>query len=280
MPASTTPIETRFTAWMDNPNDPTIPNAIHSADGAKEYGFQAALVGGVTVYGWCIPTILKAAGESWLDTGWIDVHFRRPTYPGDELTVTANPSGDDLWTLTANKAGDETCIRGEFGLGEAPWLNILELSSHRDADPPLDQRERLTLENAPIGKDLRTMPVLITADEIRAHARDAMRTADPLFAGEHPVVHPFFPIRHMMNLLSYSYDYGRPSIHASSHVQNYARIPAGEDLILTGHFVAAYEQRGHHYAVFDGNLLSATDGREFTRIRHTNIFKIAPRDSA
>ena len=273
-------VENHFTAWMQNPNDPTIPNAIHSADGAREYGFQAALVGGVTVYGWCIPTIFDAVGEDWLDDGWVDVHFRRPTYPGDEMIVQALPGDGGAWSLTANKVGGETAIRGEFGLGEAPWLGTLELSAHREPDPPLDVRERLTLENAPIGQDLRTLPFEISADEIRSHARDMMRTDNALFAGDHPYVHPFFPVRQMITLLSYSYDYGRPSIHASSHVQNFSRIPAGEKLLLTGHFIAAYEQRGHHYAVFDGNLISATDGREFTRLRHTNIFKVAHRNSA
>ncbi|MEO9256657.1 MAG: hypothetical protein ABI305_14060 [Tepidiformaceae bacterium] len=81
-------------------------------------------------------------------------------------------------------------------------------------------------------------------------------------------------------LLAYSYDYGRPSIHASSHIQNFARIPAGQELALTGHFVAAYEQRGHHYAVFDGSVRSVADGREFARLRHTNIFQVAHRENA
>jgi hypothetical protein len=196
------------------------------------------------------------------------------------MTVEAIPAEGESWTLAAKKAGGETCIRGEFGLGEAPWLDILELSRRVDADPALDERERLTLENAPVGKDLRTLPLQITAEEVRQHARDMMRTDNPLFIGETPVVHPFFLVRNMMTLLAYSYDYGRPSIHASSHVQNFARIPAGEDLVMTGHFVAAYEQRGHHYAVFDGNVLSAKDGREFARVRHTNIFKVAHRESA
>lgn len=275
-----TAVDNHFTAWMDNPNDPTIPNAIHSADGAKEYGFQAALVGGVTVYGWCIPTIFEAVGEDWIDTGWADVHFRRPTYPGDEMTIQALPASDESWTLTAHKVGGETCIRGEFGLGKAPWLDILELSSRLPTDPPLEERERLTLQNAPVGKDLRTLPLSITEDEVRQHARDMMRTTNPLFVGEHPVIHPFFLVRNMMTLLAYSYDYGRPSIHASSHIQNFARIPAGDELVITGHFVAAYEQRGHHYAVFDGSVLSAADGREFARLRHTNIFQVARREIA
>jgi len=43
--------ENIVTAFLDGPDDPNIPNAIHSTEGAKDYGYKAALVGGVTVAG-------------------------------------------------------------------------------------------------------------------------------------------------------------------------------------------------------------------------------------
>ena len=278
MPHTAPTVEKRFTAWMENPNDPTIRNAIHAADGARQYGYQAALVGGVTVYGWCVPTILDAAGESWLDSGWAEVHFRRPTYPGDEMTVRATP-GDGAWDIAAEKQGGETCVRGQFGIGEAPWLGMFERSSRLQPDADLEQREWLSLENAPIGKDLRTLPLNISADEARETAMKQLRETNTLFLGERPLVHPSTIARHMMTLLAYSYDYGRPSIHVSTHIQHLGRVESGQALALTGHFVAAYEQKGHHYAICDGTLIGP-GGRELARIRHTNIFKVAKRDTA
>ena len=278
MPGTKDVIENKFTAWMENPNDPTLRNAIHAADGARQYGFQAALVGGVTVYGWCVPTLMEAAGEAWLDEGWAEVYFRRPTYPDDEMTIRAERSTDN-WTFNAQKQTGETCIRGEFGLGKAPWLDTLTRSAHLEADPDLEKREWLTLENAPIGKDLRTLPISISAEEANEIAKDKLRTTNPLFTGEHPLVHPMTIARQMMTLLNYSYDYGRPSIHVSSHIQHLARVPAGQELRLTGHFVNAYEQKGHHYSVFDGTLIDKA-GKELARIRHTNIIKVAKRETA
>jgi hypothetical protein len=275
MPGTQDIVENKFTAWMENPNDPTLRNAIHAADGARQYGFQAALVGGVTVYGWCVPTILQAAGESWLDEGWAEVHFRRPTYPDDLMTIRAEPS-DGHWAFEAQKQTGETCIRGQFGLGLAPWLETLTRSSHLEADPDLEQREWLTLENAPRGKDLRTLPVNVSVEEARETAIEKLRETNSLFTGEAPLIHPSTVARQMMTLLSYSFDYGRPSIHVSTHIQHLGRVKAGEDLRLTGHFVDAYEQKGHHYSVFDGTLIDASD-RELARIRHTNIIKVAKR---
>jgi len=271
-------VEKRFTAWMENPNDPTIRNAIHAADGARQYGYRAALVGGVTVYGWCVPTILEAAGETWFDNGWAEIQFRRPTYPGDEMTARATPV-DGAWSITADKQEGETCVRGQFGLGEAPWLGMLSRSSRLEADPELEKREWLTLENAPVGKDLRTLPLNISPDEARETATKQLRETNPLFIGEQPLVHPSTIARHMMTLLAYSYDYGRPSIHVSTHIQHLARVESGQELLLAGHFQNAYQLKGHHYAIFDGTLLTPA-GRELARIRHTNIFKVAKSESA
>ena len=278
MAGTATTIENTFTAWMDNPNDPTLSNQIHAADGARQYGFQAALVGGVTVYGWTVPTILEAAGEAWLDNGWAEVHFRRPTYPGDEMTIRATPV-EAGWDLAVEKQTGETCIRGSFGLGEAPWLGMLERSAHLEADPAQDPLPRLTLEDAPIGKDIRTMPLLITPDDAREIADKQLRDSNPLFTSESPLVHPFSLARNMISLLAYSYDYGKPAIHASSHIQHLGRIHAGEQLTVAGRFINAYERNGHHYAVTDGVFRTA-DGREVARIRHTNIFKVAKRETA
>ncbi len=278
MPETKDVVENKFIAWMENPNDPTLRNAIHAADGARQYGFQAALVGGVTVYGWCVPTLMEAAGEAWLDEGWAEVYFRRPTYPNDEMTIHAERN-DDNWTFNAQKQTGETCIRGEFGLGKAPWLDTLTRSSHLEADPEPEKKEWLTLENAPVGKDILTLPVNISVEEAHEIARDKLRTTDPLFTGDQPLIHPMTIARQMMTLLNYSYDYGRPSIHVSTHVQHLGRVPAGQELRLTGHFVNAYEQKGHHYSVFDGTLIDKDD-KELARIRHTNIIKVAKRENA
>ena len=62
-----------ITAFLDGPDSPDISNPIHSTEVATQYGFRAALVGGVTVYGWTVPAIIGALGEGWLERGWADV---------------------------------------------------------------------------------------------------------------------------------------------------------------------------------------------------------------
>ena len=86
-------------------------------------------------------------------------------------------------------------------------------------------------------------------------------------------MHPAVIARQMIALLMRSYDYGHPAIHVSSHIQNFGRIPAGEDVVACGTFVDAYERNGQHVAVLDADLYSL-GGERLARLRHTNIFKV------
>ena len=92
-----------------------------------------------------------------------------------------------------------------------------------------------------------------------------LREENPLLVGKNPIVHPWAVARHMISLLGYSYAYGKPSIHMSSHIQNLKRIPVGTSLALTGHFVRAFEHKGHHCAAFAGSYrdASGTSTHEF-----------------
>jgi hypothetical protein len=267
--------ERRITAFMEDPDNENIPNIIHSTGGARAYGYRAALVGGVIVYGWCVPAILAAAGERWLDDGWVDVSFRRPTYPGDAMTARVEERDDGTFGLTMTNQDGDACLSGELGVGRAPWLAELRVPSRMTAEPRPESVPPLTLANAPVGQDIRAMAVPIPMEEARRFAREREAEEDPRFTGERPLVHPGWIAGRMTPLLHHSYSYG-PAIHARSHIQNLSRAEAGQTLTVAGHFVAAYERKGHHYAVVDG-LILGEDGRELARLRHTTIFQVAKR---
>ncbi|MGE3962188.1 MAG: hypothetical protein AB7F65_10965 [Dehalococcoidia bacterium] len=270
--------EQTFTAIMKDQNDPEMMkrNKIHTADGGSAYGFSGALIGGVTIYGWCIPAILEAFGDEWLDRGWIYIQFRRPTYPNERVRVAITQDDTGLHHLEATKDNGEVCLRAELGMGDAPWRGQFILSSNMAPDPVSKDLEWLTLENAPVGKDIRTLAYTVTMEDARVTGREQIQPMD-LFTGDKPLVHPSVIARHMITLLAHSYDYGNPSIHASSHIQNLARAHAGQTFTLTGHMIDAYEKNGHHYSVVDGNLFDES-GQELARIRHTNIFRVAKKE--
>jgi hypothetical protein len=266
--------EGEFIATMDDPDDPDMfeRNRIHTTAGAQEYGFQGAFVGGVTLYAWCVPTIVAALGEEWLDHGWINVRFRRPTYPGTAVKVQVSARDDGTSAFEAVKDDGEASIVGDAGLGDAPWLGDLTPTPFAPPEPDGGPRPWLTLEEAPIGARLNSYRYgpLTPAPETSGSSLAEIINLDTA-AG--PVMHPAVIARQMIALLMRSYDYGHPAIHVSSHIQNFARIPAGEDVVACGTFVDAFERNGHHQLVVDADLYSL-DGQRLARLRHSNIFKV------
>lgn len=269
-------VEGEFIATMEDPDDPEMfeRNRIHTTAGAQEYGFQGAFLGGVTLYGWCVPTIVAALGEQWLDDGWVNMRFRRPTYPGAHIRVLVTPDADGAGAHRFEAVQDdgEASIVGAVGLGAAPWRDELHPTPFSLPDPGSEQRPALTLEDAPIGKPLRSYRYgPHTPQPQFAAGANAGLTELATAAG--PVIHPSTMARQMISLLAGSYEYGKPSIHAESHIQHVARIPADQDVVLCGTFVSAYERNGHHYAVIDADLYTL-GGERLARQRHTNIFRV------
>jgi hypothetical protein len=266
--------ERKITAFLGNPDRPDIGNAIHSTDGAKEYGYQAALVGGATVWGWASPAILDALGTGWLDHGWVEIAFRRPTYPDDELTITVTPEAGH-WLLRITAADGHDRITGELGLGDAPWLGTLTQTPLRPAEPEMRVHPTLTPEIAPIGRQLAPLggPEGIRGSE--EFVKDHQEADHPLFRGPGARLHPAWVAARPIRVLHHTYDYG-PAIHAKSHIQWLAPAAGTPDLVTTATFHETYERKGHHYGIFDCSTYDGA-GRELIRQRHTTVFAVAKR---
>ncbi len=273
------PTTTRhITAFLDGPDNPDISNPIHSSAVAAEYGFKAALVGGVTVYGWTVPALIDLFGEAWLDRGWVDVSFRRPVYPGDEMTATVEGAGDGTATLAMTNGDGDGCLTGGAGVGDAPWLSDLTLPGHLAAEPRPAELPWLTLENAPVGQDLRPMAVPLSVAQAVEYALEKQADAHPRWVSERPRVHPGWLAARMTPMVHHSYDYA-PAIHTRSQIQHLAPAEAGQTFTVAGYFVEVFERKDNHYAVVDGVIL-AEDGTEVARVRHTTIFRVASRPRA
>ena len=264
-----------ITAFLDGPDSADITNPIHSTAVAAEYGFRAALVGGVTVYGWTVPAILDALGEAWLERGWVDVNFRQPVYPGDEMTATIAPGTDFGHTLEMTNGAGVKCLSGEVGMDAAPWLAELALPERRTPEPRPPELPYLTMEVAPVGHDLRPMAITLSQDDATAYAVEKQRDGSERWTGKNARVHPGWIAAQMTPLLHHSYDYA-PAIHTRSQIQHLRAVAPGQTLTFAGRFADAFERKSHHYAVIDGVMLGE-NGDELAQLRHTTIFRVAKR---
>ena len=275
--------EDALTAVLDDADEPKPDNMIHSTDGARAYGYRAALVGGATVYGWAVRTLVRALGPQWLAHGWVQVTFRKPVYPADALRTRVLSSGE--FTLHSEATGDpadaerrqraQLCIEGQAGLGEANWFSDLRYPTLlTPTDRPV-LVPRLTPDNVPRGRPLQARLVPLSRQEAVLFARDKELESDPRFVGDAPLAHPAWLASQPIYLLHHNFDYG-PAIHAQSHIQHLAQASVDTNYLVAGTCIDSYEHKGHYYMVNDC-LLRDGAGIDVARIRHTVIYQVARR---
>src|ERR1700733_8105082 len=71
-------------------------NKIHDDAVAKKFGFGGGLVPGVDVYAYMTHLPVERWGRAWLERGTGECRFMKPTYDGDQVTVTAIESDGRL----------------------------------------------------------------------------------------------------------------------------------------------------------------------------------------
>ena len=266
-------IERSITAFLDGEDSLQIDNIIHSTAGAAQFGFAAALVGGVTVYSWAAPALLEGLGEAWLDWGWIDFRLRRPVYPGDEITTRVTPlDGGGGVEFTMAKESGEVCIAGTAGLGEGAFLKDLAVSQDRTPVPPAEPRIFLTPENWRVGEDIPAMAVPISTEDAAAYAEQFARDSHPRWRGAEARIHPGWLAGRCTRLLRHTFEYPA-AIHAGSQVQVLRPLVAGQTLVVSGHMTDGYRRKAHEYCLADVTISSA-DGEELARLRHRTIYNV------
>ena len=268
---ATPTIERSITAFLDGEDSLNISNIIHSTEGAAQFGFEGALVGGVTVYSWAVPALLEALGEDWLDSGWIDFRLRRPVYPGDEITTRVTPVDDGI-EFSMAKADGEVCIAGTAGLGEAEFFSGMAIAQNRAVAPPADPRILLTPDNLPVGEDLPAMTVPMSVEDAAEYADQFARDPHPRWRGEGARLHPGWIAGRCVRLTHHTYHYPA-GIHAGSQIQMLGPARAGQTLTVSGHVTDGYRRKLHEYMLLDVTI-SNEDGSDVARLRHRTIYQV------
>ncbi len=268
---TTQTIERSITAFLDGEDSLSIDNIIHSTEGAAQFGFQGALVGGVTVYSWAAPALIEGLGEHWLDRGWIDFRLRRPVYPGDQITTRVTPTESGVEFTMAKESG-EVCIAGVAGMGEADFYQDLAVAQNRVVVPAADPPTMLTPEILPVGEDLPAMAVPMSSEEAADYADQFARDPHPRWRGAEARIHPGWIAGRCTRLIRHTYDY-RAGIHAGSQIQMLGAVQAGQTLVVSGHMTDGYRRKLHEYCLLDVTISSET-GEDLARLRHRTIYQV------
>ena len=267
-----TTIERSITAFLDGEDSLSIPNIIHSTEGAAMFGFEGALVGGVTVYSWAAPALIEGLGEDWLDTGWIDFRLRRPVYPGDEITTRVTPNDEGGIEFKMAKATGEVCIAGVAGMGEGPFLSDLAIAQKRITVPEADPPTLLTPDNLPVGEDLPAMAVPMSEADAAEYADQFARDSHARWRGAGARLHPGWIAGRCTRLIRHTYNY-TAGIHAGSQIQMFGPMLAGQTLVVSGHMTDGFRRKLHEYCLLDVTI-SSESGEDLARLRHRTIYQV------
>ena len=240
-------------------------NKIHDDTVASRFGFRGGLVPGVDVYGYMTHLPVARFGRAWLERGAATCRFVKPVYDGEDATVTASETANEL-DLRVESRG-ELCATGAASLPDQPPAP----PDLGDGAAPRPAATRVPADEVSlaIGTRFGMTPLRVTPDVAARYLAD-LRETEPLYARE-GVVHPGLILRTCNWALMHNVILG-PWIHVGSTIRHFAAARVGEELSLRARVAANYERKGHRFVELDAVVVS--DARKpIAHIGHTAIYR-------
>ena len=190
---------------------PDSENRIHSDEVARQYGFPAALVPGITVYGYIV-------SPDFLERGTLHVRFLKPVIDGDQLLIRT-----DSHTVTAERQG-EMCAVATLGGEPLVFPEIAERLLP-------DERPHASAESISPGTILGTVKQPLApsgaSDNIPASLLELAN-----------------------RILMQNYRLG-PWMHVSSDVATFSRAQWGDHMEARGMIRDRFEKKGREFVIVD-----------------------------
>ncbi len=249
-------------------------NAIHDDGVARQYGFRAGLVPGVTVYGYLTHPLVAALGPAWLERGTVTVRFLTPVLDGEELHVTGAIVMRDTTGVTASLIGS-TSASGECATATAILPARLptpvNVSTYGTAPLP-DERPPVSREHL-LGVTALGTPEITYDEECARGFLEKVSETLPLYRGAAGFVHPAFYLDQANRALDRNVRLG-PWIHVSSSVRHLAAARVGERLQTRGRVRSLFEKKGREFVELDLAILARGSSRPLAHILHTAIYRL------
>jgi acyl dehydratase len=240
-------------------------NKIHDNETARRFGFSGGLVPGVDVYGYMSHLPVVRWGGDWLERGSAECRFFKPVYDGDEVIVTARPSGSGIEIAVESRG--EVCASGRADLPDAapqpPRLDTFRSVAQRPERPPADEAS-LAAETW-IGLD----PYPVTPEMAARYLVDSNETA-PIYRDQ-GLMHPRDILRSCNFVISRNVVLG-PWIHTGSKIRHFAVGRVGDRISVRARINGNYEHKGHRFVEVDA-LVLANEATLLARIAHTAIYR-------
>jgi MaoC like domain len=251
-------------------------NAIHTDEGARDAGFEKALVAGVTSYGYCLHPVIEHFGLSWLGTGEAEVRFRSPVFDGDLVSfplvdLTANPAQDPAQDSDQDPSQDpaqdpsEVSVEARAARLDRPLVMVSAWNKHRPTPYPATTPRP--------GEQLQTVHVKLEGEYGSQYALRSGNQDD--LCAKASLVHP--GVWPALGNYVFHRQLARGSwIHTRSIVRQFAAVADGAEAEISSTVVERF-QRGGERAVVD--VIIRVHGRVVAAIEHEAIVDLENKTS-
>jgi acyl dehydratase len=257
-------------------------NRMHSDEVARQFGFKAALVPGVTVFAHMTRPLVERHGEEWLGKGIAEVSFFKPAYEGDLLTVASRvvaASTDRQESVDSRLRMNEVALTctNEEGAELARMTSYIPASSPvvdpRSAlapAPPIAERPLVSWDLIEIGKPFPALRWAPTAADNAQWCADVRDDLALYRTGDDAPIHPGFVLRQANYVLRNRFTL--PAwIHTGSRILFRYVLRIGREYEVRAIPEEKWERKGHQFVRLYVAIRSG--GETFAEIAHTAIIR-------
>jgi acyl dehydratase len=240
-------------------------NKIHSDDVARTYGFTGALVPGVAVYGHVTYPLVERFGAAWLSGSIGSVRLIKPTYHGDQLTITTEESGGT--TVVRCHTQDNTLVAELTSTmpDEMPGLVTPDCLTNAPKNP---ERPDIAWDNVVVDQPFNSWQWQVTSEGNRTMADQISDALDLYQTHAHP---------HWLQSVAnqtLSREYVMPVwLHVGTEMRLRQAVMVGDTLKVRSVPIEKWRNKGHEFIKL--YISFERDGEITTEIFHTAIFKVA-----
>jgi hypothetical protein len=241
-------------------------NRIHSDEIAKKFGFRGALVPGVAVYGYMTHPLVERFGAQWLSQADTEVRLLKPTYDGEQMSISATEQDNRL----------QVSSHGPDGVLTATLTSTVQLPTAPSQDVALLEGSLKLPERIVIAWD--TVVALQCFSPWQFHLSDeenkryTSEVADQLPLYQQGYVHPHLLLSLANTALMH--EYVMPTwIHASSHIVHHQALMEDDTITIRSVTLEKWQKKGHEFIKIW--VTYWRDDELTTEINHTAIFKVA-----
>ena len=240
-------------------------NRMHSDGTARRFGFNAALVPGVVVFGHMTRPLTGSMGAAWLEGHAAEIRLVKPAYDGDELAVEhVEEEGGHLVRCTGRGV---LIAEMRSRAGRPPLDPMAELPGGE----PVDGKPEIAWDLVRIGAPF---PAFTWTPDRNEHRRYATQVDDDLPIWRGDLLHPHALLSTANRALSNRFRL--PAwLHVGSRMVFREPVRLGDDIEVRAVPVEKWRRKGHEF--IELYVAYRVGGHVKTEIRHTAIFRIAAR---